>query len=555
MKALYRNIHTLLIPNERRRFLLLIFLNFIISVADILSIAFLFFVVNFYAPQGFSVNIHYLSSLFPDKQSLLPAVILVIVFLFKSIGGYYINKIHYRFINDTASRISAENLTQFLNGNYTAHINNDSSALVRKICFLPVEFAHYVLHGVQQVITETMLIILSVTALLLYDFKLLLIVSLVLLPAAALLSYITKNRLNGIRKNINESNEHNLQYLNEALNGFVESNVYGKNHLFTSRYRKAQKIVNNYVADMQIVQGMPSRFFEAFAICGLFILIAAKTFVNAGNIASLFTLGAFVAAAYKIIPGISRIINLAGLTKTYSYTLNELVKINNEKQALQTNQTVETLNSIAFKNVSFVYNDKTILQHFNCTATTGLLIGIKGVSGKGKTTLVNLLLGFLTPSEGIISFNGMPVSPEAIKAYRSRIAYVKQEPFILHDSVLKNITLLESDYDRDKFEKVIVAAGLKEFISSFPEGIEKVINENGKNISGGQRQRIAIARALYKNADLVILDEPFNELDEPAELELMQYFKTLALSGKIVLLITHNSSSIHLCNNIISLDE
>jgi ABC-type bacteriocin/lantibiotic exporter with double-glycine peptidase domain len=300
---------------------------------------------------------------------------------------------------------------------------------------------------------------------------------------------------------------------------------------------------------------MPSRFFEAFAVCGLFILIAAGTFVHADNIASLFTLGAFVAAAYKITPSISRIINLAGLTKTYNYTLKELVNISKEKQILQPITGAAKISSIAFKDVSFAYNGKIILQCFNCNATSGLLTGIKGISGKGKTTLVNLLLGFLTPAEGGILFNNKLVNAEEIKAYRSRIAYVKQEPFILHDSILRNITLLESEYDNDKLCKAIDGSGLHEFVSSFPEGIEKIINESGKNISGGQRQRIAIARALYKDADLIILDEPFNELDEPSELQLMQYFKQLALSGKIVLLITHNSNSIHLCNNFISLDE
>jgi ABC-type bacteriocin/lantibiotic exporter with double-glycine peptidase domain len=103
--------------------------------------------------------------------------------------------------------------------------------------------------------------------------------------------------------------------------------------------------------------------------------------------------------------------------------------------------------------------------------------------------------------------------------------------------------------------QVIVSTGLLPFITKFPEGIQKIITENGKNISGGQRQRITIARALYKNADLIILDEPFNELDEESEMALLSHFKQLANAGKMVLLITHNRTSLSFCNKIISLDE
>ena len=215
----------------------------------------------------------------------------------------------------------------------------------------------------------------------------------------------------------------------------------------------------------------------------------------------------------------------------------------------------EALSSIEFKNVCFGYKDHPLLLHINFKISRGAFIGVSGSSGKGKTTLINLLLGFLAPYAGEIFINEKPLDAADRRAVWNKIAYVKQEPFMVYDSILKNITLFENDHDFERIKDIVQVTGLKTFIDRLPEGMEKIITEDGKNISGGQRQRIAIARALYKDADVIILDEPFNELDETSELAMLQYFKQLSETGKIVILITHNTSSLTFCNDVIALTE
>jgi ABC-type bacteriocin/lantibiotic exporter with double-glycine peptidase domain len=166
-----------------------------------------------------------------------------------------------------------------------------------------------------------------------------------------------------------------------------------------------------------------------------------------------------------------------------------------------------------------------------------------------------LLLGFLKPSQGSILVNGIYTGNEERQQFWKNIAYVKQQPLLIHDSSLKNITLNESDVDFQKMEEVIRVAGLKELIDNYAEGYNKIITENGRNLSGGQRQRIAIARALYKESDLIILDEPFSELDWLSEERLLNHFSELANAGKMIILITHDKESLSFCNKIISLDE
>lgn len=555
MKKVYQNIVFILSAKERKRLLFLLVVNTAASLADILSIAFLFVVISFYSLQLISADPVFMLGIHFAQDSLAPALLLFAVFLLKGLFGYYVYKLHAKFISNAASKLSAENLHRYLEGGYMDYVNIDSASFMRKICFQPVEFANFVLSGFLQVTTEVILILLTIIALLLYDAPLLLIVSLVLVPAIIFLSYITKKRLTGIRKNISAANERNIQFLHEALSGFVESNIYDKNKMFADRYAQVQQTVNNYVADMQITQGMPSRFFETFAVFGLFILIIAGQYSTSESTNGIFTLGAYMAAAYKIIPAISKIINLSSTAKTYYYAMDELVKSKASLPVAVKHFVSGELHTMAFKNISFSYKNNIVFNNFSCSFHQGSFTAIRGSSGKGKTTLINLLLGFLSADSGEISFNGKVVDQVSQKNYWNRIAYVKQEAFLLHDSIKKNITLLENDYDAALLNSAINNSRLSAFVDSLPEGIDQVIMEHGKNISGGQRQRIAIARALYKNADVIILDEPFNELDEVTELAMMQHFKELAASGKIILLVTHNSNHLQFCNNVISLDE
>jgi len=158
------------------------------------------------------------------------------------------------------------------------------------------------------------------------------------------------------------------------------------------------------------------------------------------------------------------------------------------------------------------------------------------------------------PDSGSIYFNGKIADTENQKKYWARIAYIKQQHFFLHASILENITLQERDFDRKKIDQILVQTGIDQLINSFPEGLNTLITENGKNFSGGQRQRFIFARALYKDFDLLILDEPFNELDESSEMDMLRQLQAIAAGGKMVLLITHNKEALAFCNRKIIMD-
>lgn len=545
----YKNIISLLNKPEKKRFSLLIILNFLISVADVLSLALMLVVINFYT-AGKTNALLFISNIFNAGNNALPALLFLIFFSLKNISGYFVLQMQYNYVFTVAARLSKQNLFYYLEGEYLNYVSIDSAYLVKKINQHPIEYAQYVLFSLQQIFSELMLILFSVTAILIYNAKLFLLLFFILIPAVVIMGYFIKQRLKDVRNGIKQTGEKSLQYLQEALNGFVESNVYQKNIFFTERYATYQGYVNNYLSKMQSTQGISSRLIEVFAMIGIFTLLLITN--NSNNTdAAFITIGAFIAAAYKIIPGIVRIINFAGQIKTYSYTINDL----KNETVVKKSVLPEKLQNIIFENVSFNYDDKKIIQAIDISLQPGSFIILAGNSGKGKTTIINLLLGFLSPSGGNIFFNNKITTAEERKNSWLHIAYIKQQGFFIDGTILENIVFDKNDLHHEKLLDAVDKSGLKKFIDDSSLGIESIITENGKNISGGQRQRIAMARALYKNASLFILDEPFSELDEKSEGDLLHNLKELASHGKTVLLVTHNQKAFFYADKIYSLNE
>ena len=546
--------NTLLVLNrkEKKRFGILIVLDIFISTIDILSLALLLWIIRFYLQPVHNNNLPFLPGWLAGRSSIVFIGGFVILFGIKNWLAFIISRAQFRFISRTAVRISRRNLADFQHAGFNEFTHTDSSAHIRNIAFHPFDFCQYMLSGIQQIITQSSLILIAIIAIVIYDAKLFLLLLLILLPPVIIVFYFIKKKMVSAKQHIQKSNERSFQYLLDALKGYVESNVYNRNRFFLNRFTNSRRKFSTHLFDSLALQNMPNRIIEIFAVLGLFMLILIAKWNGNDGSAMLITIGAFMAAAYKIIPGIVKVINTSGQMKAYEFSINDLQK---NKESGSSLKEVSPIESVEFKNIDFQYSSGRVLNDLSFSLKKGDFIGISGESGKGKTTILNLLLGFLSPAKGEIMINGLPVSSEEIKSYWPSVAYVKQQNFFIHDTLLRNITFEEESHDRNNLDYAMAVSGLDKVITKFPEGIDKIITENGKNISGGQQQRIAIARALYKNAPVILLDEPFNELDEAATQSLLEHFRELAVAGKSVVMITHDKKSLAYCNKVISLDE
>ena len=535
----------------------LILLDIIINVADIAFLALLLFLARLFTePSVRTIGPFAMPAWLTGANPVAPIIVFFLLYGVKNFMGFLIYRAQCRFLSRIATRISEEKLRSYLDGGYGGYVNVDSSVNVREISIDPTEFAQHILGGIQQIITQGTLILFTITAIVFYNAKLFLLLFMILLPPVYAIIYFIRVRKRSARDLVRNTGERSLQHLQEALTGYVESNIYHKNKVFLGRYIVYQKRFNQYISDQLIVQGIPNRVIETFALLGVMVLILVNRWSGSAAGTSFISIGVFMAAAYKIIPGIVRILSIGGQINTYAFTINSLAQVDEQVDAQdeRDERAGAAIRCVEFRQVSFHYAGTPILNDLTFQVRPGDFLGISGLSGKGKTTILNLLLGFLAPDSGAICLNGVVADPTIRRQYWQRISYVKQQAFLIHDTLLHNIILDEKAHDEQRLQWAIRSAGLSSLIDSFPERLDKVINENGKNISGGQRQRIAIARALYKDADLILLDEPFNELDEGSECDLLHCFRDLTRRGKSVILITHNKKSLSFCNKTISLD-
>ncbi|MBC7949409.1 MAG: ABC transporter ATP-binding protein [Chitinophagaceae bacterium] len=553
MKHILKNTWTILEKKERSRFIALLLLDVVISIIDILSLVFLLAIIQFYIQPGNPTGMGFLPEWLQDRGSVALIGIFFLVFSLKNLAGFLIARAHYIFIGQVAVRISDVNLLKYQQGDFGEFVHTDSSVFIRRIAYQPFEFGQYLLAGLQQIITQLILITITLIAIIIFDARLFLLLMLILLPPIVIVFIFIRKRSLVIRRHIQSSNELSFRYLLDALKGWVEGNVYGRNQFFRKRFTDARQKFSTHLFNSLSLQSLPNRFIEIFAVLGLFILILIAKWWGGNDTTPLLTIGAFMAAAYKIIPGIVKIINVSGQIKTYEPAATELAALTIVEN--QDKPTQLAMDTMELKNVSFSFGNQTILDNFSMIIKPGDFIGITGISGRGKTTILNIILGFLKPSSGELLVNDLPLDSKTVGSHLPQIAYVRQQSFFIHDTLMRNITLEEDCQVQASLQQAIRVAGLEALLAKSSQKDDMIISENGKNISGGQQQRVAIARALYKDARLLLLDEPFNELDQVSSEHLLQHFRDLAREGKMIVLITHDKKSLAYCNKIISLDE
>lgn len=356
---------------------------------------------------------------------------------------------------------------------------------------------------------------------------------------------------------IREINDNELFRLtNESLRGLKEIIVYDKREVFIKKFKNKNSLKSKIYTNFNTFSNLPKNIIELVAVIIFVSFISTQLYLNNDLDQLLITFGVFFAAIFRLLPSINKLLFSIQAMKFYESSINVVDEIMKKYSKANVNTSKESLESfnhnIVFKNVSFKYESAKIklFNKINLTIKKNKIIGIKGKSGSGKSTLINLLLGMLRPISGEVLIDNVNIQNLNIL---NLISYVNQETFILNSSLKHNVVLHEYNLKDDKkLQESLRLSSLENFAKNF--SLNKIILENGNSISGGQKQRIGIARALYKNSEILIFDEPTSALDEASSKDIIRTILSLK-NSKTIIISSHDNKLLANCDYIINLDE
>ena len=538
-----KEIYHLLLPSERRmgmRVIMAVFFSALLNFAGLAAlIPVLLFLIEEKEEKG---------------EALLFCLLAVGFILFKNVLVMGLSRFQNYFLLSLYKRLSFSLFSSYYHRGILFISRLGSTRLGYEVNYVCYAFSMSLLSPLLNMTADVLLILLVTAVLLVYAPMTVLMLYLAFFPFMLMYIFGIKRRIRYYGKKELLARREQTRIVTEAYKGYAELEV---NHAFPflqHSFLKGLDTISFCRLKLETVYHLPLCLSELSVVIGLTLLALSGT----GNVKAL--VGIFAVGAFRLLPALreslsawTQIQNSVFCLRIIKAGMEDLFSKIEEKPTAGLSFEKE----IAISNISYTYPEgKRVLKEFDCTIRKGEYIGIRGSSGIGKSTLFNLLLGFLKPDGGEIRIDGVLLSAENRKLWHRRIGYVPQGVFILDGTLAENVALGCCDISKEKVKRILRQVRLDEWVDELPLGIDTLLGESGARLSGGQKQRVGIARALYKEADILLLDEATSALDTATECEINEMICGLRndYRGLTVLSIAHRESSLAFCNRIITLN-
>jgi ABC-type multidrug transport system fused ATPase/permease subunit len=550
-------------PQHQTKYLWMVFLSFLGAILEVIGISVLLHVIlSILKPEFIPHNIftRWLSNTLGVTEQidfvLIISILLLLVYILKNILIVQLNKIQVRYAFEVTSELSSrrykavsENDIPYFSNRSTADVLNE---LFGALLFLPETI---ILPSILM-LSELMVVVVLLGAVLFYNPMLFLFIFFTAIPAGALLVYINRKRLAGLGERIHNVSPRLFQNVNQLTKGVADFKLWNVTEKYQSnfesyrneffRLRKSLYIQSTFV---------PIRIYEVIAILGILcvVLYVIQSQEYSGELISYISL--YAGISFRLLPSINRIIGSFNQLATHEHKLDYFTEETELKTAVYTErqqQKVTYQSQIELEGVRFGYEESNpVYEDLTFRLKKGEFVGLIGKSGSGKTTFINLLTTLISPQEGRLTLDGQQIDENNKKSYRFLFSLVRQDVFLLNDTILSNIVFMhEQGYEEEKLAKILQEVNLKKWVDTLPQGIHTPVGDLGNRISGGQKQRIALARALYKDAEVFIFDEATNNLDKESSELILDAIATLKQKGKTAVFITHKLDELKLCDKI-----
>jgi ATP-binding cassette, subfamily B, bacterial PglK len=536
----------LLTHEERRKALQIFLASFVGSALDLFSLAVFLPVILMVTSQTEYNSLIEVYDYVPGLTTVqinigIIAVALSAMYL-KTQYNIWLSQKRALFSYHVAGRIAFQALHNFWSLSYPDYTKRSHSNEMNRINNLPLMYANNFMIPLSVLAAEGIITILLIMSIVLFDIQSFMFLLFIAVP----IWFIYKRNQAHVRRTgeqIKTLYPKTLKHTLQAVVGWVEIKVFNKESFFSNTLKKSYAALGNAFSQDHTAQSANSRTTELVAVVCVSLIALSTLILNQFSQKETVFFFVYAGLAFRIIPSINRILASLLQMRTHGFAIRELAEIANPNgcriEEPSTEMAYEFQECIQFTNVTFKYpSAQPILKDFNMTITKNDRILISGKSGEGKTTALLLLLNLIQPIAGKITIDGKRYDKQVMW---NLFGYVPQSPYILDASLAENIAF-GADLKNINFERIrqlLEELSLDQWVSELPDGVHTNIGENGCRVSGGQRQRLAIARALYFNAQILLLDEITSQLDTQTASEVLDLMSSPGMQNKTIILITH----------------
>lgn len=492
---------------------------------------------------------------------VLGMLVLAVVYLIKGAFLTYLAWQQTRFIYGVQAELSRRAFSSYLRQPYSFHLRRNSAELIQNVIGEINLFTFNVVAPGINLVAE--LLVFGGLAALLFIVEPMGALALIAILASIGWSFyhFTRVRVERWGRERQYHDSWRIQHVQQGLGGIKDIKLLGREESFLRQYDTHNQLSSRAGRLQATIQQLPRLWMESLAVVSLAILVATVVGQGRGVGDLLATLGVFLAAAFRLMPSANRI--LVAL-QSLRYGVPVIETLSSELQSFRPGSLPACASTnIPFKGIlqltalTFCYDihRPPEVKDVSLIVRRGEMIGIIGTSGAGKSTLVDLVLGVFPPTSGEVTVDGRNIH-DNLSAWQAQIGYVSQTIYLTDDTILRNVAfgLADEEIDNIAVWRALRSAQLDDFVQSLPEKLDTIVGERGVRLSGGQRQRIGIARAMYRDPPILVLDEATSSLDVLTEMGVMDAVQSLH-GKKTVIIVAHRTATVERCDRVYRLDS
>lgn len=568
----YGDIAGLLTQEERSRATRLVIVTIVCSLLETAGVALFYpFLSTVQDPVAMQARLlshpatSFLGVWSPTTLTLAASVALLVFFLLKNIAVYYSIRQQSHFIYLTQAALATRLFRRYLTAPWAFHLRRNPSDLLRTLTHdVAILFGNVLLSYVT-LCSEGLVAFLVLLLLLTVD-PMTSTVAITLLGASAFLFYRqNRDRSSTFGREQQQARGEMIRWVNQGLGGTKEIRVLGREEHFVDNYRRSAERVGQASVHLNVISQAPRLFFETLLAGGLVVAVGLAVARGESGASLLPTLALIGAATFRLLPAANRVVSTIANIRYHRASVEatatdfrELARVTvTTGHAMPDKPRVPLSCAITVNDVSYQYEGMSTwaVNQVSFSLPKGAVVAIEGRSGAGKSTLLDVLLGLLPPASGRVCVDDKDIQPD-IRAWQRSIGYIPQNIYLSDASIRANVAfgLPDEAIDDARVWRALDDACLSDVVRQLPEGLLAEVGERGIRLSGGQRQRLAIARALYHDPDLLVLDEATTALDDETESEVIAALDRFR-GRKTMLVISHKPTTTAHCDFRILLEN